>query len=97
MSLESVASATALPLQRPEVPRVEPAWLLAAGSTARSEECEDGPAGRRASCAVRAATQAAPFRRSPRNALPVRQGGIERPLPGPLPPRAMYGSPGPEL
>lgn len=78
-------------------PRVEPAWLLAAESTARSEECEDGPAERRASCAVGAATQTAPFRRSPRNALPVRQGGIERPLPSPLPPRAICGSRGPEL
>lgn len=27
----------------------------------------------------------------------VRQGGIGRPLPGPLPPRTIYGSLGPEL
>lgn len=52
VSLESVFSATALPLQRPGAPRGEPAWLLAAGSTARSEEREDGPAERRASSAA---------------------------------------------
>lgn len=38
----------------------------------RGQRRVDGPAERRASCAAGAASQAAPFRKSPRNALPAR-------------------------